>query len=53
MVEVAEAAHGGGDETLAGDGEKGDADDGEPLADEIVSRGFQGGCTARRKLESC
>ena len=31
VVEVAEAAHGGGDKDLAGDGEGGDGEDGAPL----------------------
>ena len=35
VVEVAEAAHGGGDTTFAGDGEDGDRDDAAPLANGV------------------
>ena len=35
VVEVAKAAHGGGDTTLAGDGEDGDRDDAAPLANGV------------------
>lgn len=42
VVEVAEAAHGGGDEDFAGDGESGDGEDGAPLSEDVgVEEGGQ------------